>query len=226
MTRHGLLTLAAVAAAILSAGCGAQQGDMTPPPPELMLADFTAPETPAGTDPAEWQVIIGGVVGGNSQATFEAGERWASFAGTIKLSALAPGIARVRAPYGKMDLGPYDGLEARVRGDGKNYRIYVKGTGADDWVLYLAPFEAPAGEWTNVRVPFSDFTALIGGVPNVLAAPANAEPVRSIGLMVVEQSEGPFQLDVQWVKAYRETDAAEAADTAEPEPAGAEPTGP
>jgi len=71
-------------------------------------------------------------------------------------------------------------------------------------VSYEARFETPPKKWTTVRIPFGEFRAVFRGVEVSKAAPLDIQRIRTFGFLISEKQAGPFRLEIDWVKAYRE----------------------
>ena len=55
------------------------------------------------------------------------------------------------------DLGQYNGINLKVRGNGEKYLIWIRTPAARfPWDRYIASF-TPADEWSTVEIPFSAF---------------------------------------------------------------------
>ena len=58
-------------------------------------------------------------------------------------------------------------------------------------------------EWVVVRVPFRALRSSIFGQP-VNAPPINLARIRSVGLYMLDGRDGPFRVEVDAVRSYRE----------------------
>ena len=96
-------------------------------------------------------------------------------------------------------MGEFTGLELRVRGDDKTYQIRLH-TDAPR-VAYTQHFRAP-GEWTTLRLPFTDFTPTFRGRDVPSAPPLNRSSINEVGLMLADKQAGDFELFVNFVKVY------------------------
>jgi len=198
----------AVAVAMLVASCtgpkpalvpgeetAKQEGDTVEG--ETVVLDFGRPEAHAG-----WQAINDTVMGGVSHSSAGRGDRGALvFAGTLSLENQG-GFASVRSPKVDVDLTGSHGVAVRVRGDGKAYKLSAGTDRAFDGIMYQAPFATSAGEWTEVRIPFGDFTPTYHGRVLTDRPPLDGEAVRSFGFLISDRQEGPFSLEVAWIKCY------------------------
>ncbi len=173
----------AVAAALFA---GADGGGL------MTIYDFAR-----GDDP--WPSINDGVMGGVSKGAMMLADGCASFRGVVSFDNNG-GFASVRSRPETRDLSGFDGIAVRVRGDGKRYGLRMRTTDAFDGVSYQALIEPPAGEWTEIAVPFADFEPVFRG--RVLAdhPPLDPSRITTFGLMIARQ-EGPFQLDLASIGA-------------------------
>lgn len=152
-------------------------------------------------DEASWQIVNDGVMGGRSKGYFTIEEGMLRFTGTLVTQ--GGGFTSVRINQ-SFNLEGYDGLELRVRGDGRTFEVAV----GDDTrrrgrtVSRRASFETRT-EWTLVRVPFDSFRTTVFGQP-VNAPAIDPANVKRIGLFIVDGIDGPFRLEVDEISAYRD----------------------
>jgi len=186
----------------LSGGAGGGEASMES---IKVVADFS--------DPAEiqrWRSVNDGVMGGVSSGAIAAGsDGTAVFEGVISLENNG-GFASVRTAPRDFALDGFDGLLVRVNGDGKGYKLTARTDNAFDTVMYQAAFETDDGQWREIRIPFSDFTPTYHGRVLSDRAPLQGANVRGIGLLISDKQEGPFRLEIAFIKAYPAATAAEA----------------
>lgn len=161
--------------------------------PAAPLFDFAAGEP-------GWYTVDDNVMGGNSQSDVQVGAESGllTFAGKVSLENNG-GFASTRSQEASYNLGMFDGIVLRVRGDGKAYRfrVYTEATGRD--VAYTAIFETEADSWIEVYIPFSDMVPLYRGFVVNRAGPLNSAQISSFGLMIAEKQQGEFRLEVDWI---------------------------
>jgi hypothetical protein len=58
------------------------------------------------------------------------------------------------------------------------------------------------GSWETVRVPFNSLEESAHGEP-VSADPLDRSAVTSFGIYIIDGNDGPFRLEVDWIRAYR-----------------------
>lgn len=167
--------------------------------PRLVMYEFSR-----SSDANEWRTINDTVMGGVSSSTFRTpGDGIGVFAGHVSLENYG-GFASVRSRPKFRDLSEWQGVALRVRGDGRSYKLGLKTDASWDSVIYQASFQTVAGQWMEVRLPFNTCCAPSFRGQDVPDAPAlNPARIFQISLMISEKQEGPFQLEIDWIAAYR-----------------------
>lgn len=170
-------------------------------------SDANHPETPMprtlfafdDADEATWDVVNDGVMGGRSAGFVTVADGALRFTGTLVTQ--GGGFTSVRAARA-VDLTGQVGLELRVIGNGREFEVEVN-DGLGNFgraVSRRAPFPT-SDEWTVVRVPFSALRSSIFGQA-VNAPPINLSRVRGIGLYILDGQDGPFRLEVDYIRSY------------------------
>ncbi len=175
-------------------GIISSDGNTSTGPDPVTLFDFNSDEE------ASWQVVNDGVMGGRSQGYVAVAEGALRFTGTLVTR--GGGFTSVRTDK-SVDLRGYEGLELRVRGNGRSFEVEVSdGTRLRGRsVSRRAPFET-SDEWAMVRVPFNALRATVFGQP-VRVAPIELSKVVRFGLYILDGKDGPFRLEVDAIHAYR-----------------------
>lgn len=162
---------------------------------ETMILDFTAAEKTA------WEAIDDRIMGGSSQSTPEyidgVGLR---FSGQVSLENDG-GFASLRSAESLYDLSAASSLKLRVLGDGKSYKISLRTDVFFDGVSYQSEFQTEAGTWQEVDLPFESFLPTHHGLKLTTVAPMDTANVKSFGIFIAGKQDGPFQLDIAWIKA-------------------------
>jgi monofunctional biosynthetic peptidoglycan transglycosylase len=149
---------------------------------------------------ADWAIVNDGVMGGLSSSEFvDSGAGFAVFRGELSLENNG-GFASVRGtvPTGAME--QHSGLALRVRGDGRSYQVRLRTNRQFDGVAYMAEFQTRAGAWQTIEIPFSAFEATYRGMKPRGAPELVPGEVRQLGLLIGDKVEGPFRLDVEWIR--------------------------
>ena len=93
-----------------------------------------------------------------------------------------------------------------MRGDGRRYTFRLttwRARRGGYEPAYWADFETRDGTWETVEVPFSRFRPHWRG--RWLDGPElDPAAVDGLGLMIYDGKDGPFQLEVDWIRAYRD----------------------
>jgi monofunctional biosynthetic peptidoglycan transglycosylase len=150
---------------------------------------------------AEWFAIGDQVMGGVSSGGLRHEGQWGVFEGEVSLEN-GGGFFSVRSQPQRRDLSEFAGLAARVRGDGQRYKLRLKTDDRFDGIVYQALIEPPAGKWTTLEVPFTDFGAVFRGRPVPDAPPLDPARVQAVGLLISDGQAGPFRLEIAWLEAY------------------------
>jgi NADH dehydrogenase [ubiquinone] 1 alpha subcomplex assembly factor 1 len=142
------------------------------------------------------------VMGGRSASRFRAtGEGTGVFEGIVSREN-GGGFASVRCGIPNTDLGMAPGVLLRVRGDGHRYRLSLRNDRRLSGVNYLQGFHPPKDEWAEIHLPFAGFRASLRGRTPPDAPPLNPRRIRQVGLMIADGQEGPFQLELAWIRAW------------------------
>ena len=150
---------------------------------------------------ADWVVVNDGVMGGVSSSAFvDSDSGYATFRGELSLDNNG-GFASVRGEIQEGMLAGRSVLVLRVRGDGRTYQVRFRTDGRFDGVAYRAEFATRADEWLTVTVPMSDFEPTFRGRRPRGAPPLDVSVIQQIGLLLADYEEGPFRLDVAWIRA-------------------------
>lgn len=164
---------------------------------DSMLFDFKKPADADG-----WVIINDGVMGGLSQSSMTVTEEGiAVFQGTVSLRNYG-GFASTRTRPRTLGLDNFSGILVRVRGDGRNYQFRIRTSGRFDGVAYGYEFATVKGEWLTVRVPFADCVPTFRGRVLSGVDPVQPELIQQVGFMIADKKEGPFRLEIDWIKAY------------------------
>lgn len=180
---------------------------------------------PAQSDELGWEIVNDGVMGGLSKGKVEiTSEGTMRFSGNLSLKNNG-GFSTVRSNDVRLNLSNDLGLLLRVRGDGRTYeaRLASDARHRGMEVSFMGEFKTTKGEWTQVKVPFDSFKGSFRGMdlPDKVLDPSQ---IQRIGILLADKQEGPFELEVDWIRTYgkgqgdfvaRETDAPAAAESAE-----------
>ncbi len=164
----------------------------------LTATVFAAPVFEFDAPKATWFVRNDGVMGGVSSSTVAVQNGVLVFAGRISL-ANGGGFAGIRTTLGRYDLSGASAVVIRVRGDGKRYALQL-GDNLVRGVTYRTDFATVAGQWLEVRAPFSAMRATRSG-EFVRAAALRTDRVAFFGFITRHPRAELFKLEVDWIRA-------------------------
>ena len=144
-----------------------------------------------------WSPIDDRVMGGSSTSCLRFDPiGHAIFQGTVKPDNNG-GFASVRTHA--MDLGAMSAIAyvLKIQSDGKRYKFNLRMEDNFDGVTYQTAFVTPAGVWTSLHLPVSQFTATFRGRPVPDAPSLDPTLVRQAGFLIADQQIGDFSLNVQ-----------------------------
>jgi len=176
----------------------APQEAMSAPKKELVIFNFKNPDSFK-----PWQTVNDTVMGGVSESSLKPGGRGtALFTGTVSLKnsgGFCTASSRENKDY---DLSGYTGIAARVRGDGKAYKLTLKADTSFNGFAYQFDVATKKDQWMTIRAPFKEFTARFRGKPKPEAPAVKTSAITSFGFLIADKQEGPFSLEIEWIKAY------------------------
>lgn len=158
-------------------------------PESLLLTDFESRRL-------SWTTVNDDVMGGRSKGGFEIEDGTLVFRGATNTD--GGGFSSIRTSPEQLGLQGHEAIRLRVRGDGRTYTFRLD-TGSAQ-AVYWAEFATSKDEWTEVRLPIDSFVARWRGRVLGLPAPDPAEVI-AIGFMIYDKLEGPFRLEVDWIRA-------------------------
>jgi len=162
-------------------------------------ADKTVYDFQTATNAAAWQVVNDDVMGGVSTGSFRLTNGAALFQGEVSLENNG-GFASVRSLPARHDLAGGDTFVVRVRGDGRRYKFTARTDPSFDSAIYQCVFATKKGEWEEHRLPFKQFVATFRGRVLSSEPPLDAAKVTSVGFLISDKQDGPFQLEVASIK--------------------------
>lgn len=151
----------------------------------------------------KWVSVNDNVMGGVSDGGFRiTDDEVLVFSGNLSLKNRG-GFASIRTKPAKLGLGGYDTIALRVRGDGRTYYFDLRTPALFAATSYRVPLKTTKGAWQEVRFPLKDFEYTSFGRRVARGGKLQADKVQSIGFTVADKREGPFRLEVQWIRGEK-----------------------
>lgn len=183
-----LILLPCLAAAVLALAAEAEDAPVKP-------LDTNAVDLP-------WRTVNDNVMGGRSRGGATKLDGRLLFAGSTNTN--GGGFSSIRAELDRpLDLSGAEGIEMRVKGDGRTYTLMVRSTARyrRSLIWYRADVRTQAGTWTDVRVAWADLEPRWRG--RALRGPAlDVERITGLGLMIYDKRDGPFRLEVERISTF------------------------
>ncbi len=165
-------------------------------------------------------VVMGGVSSSTLSVSPLGGEKGGAagiFAGNVT-QANNGGFASVRSKNfsPSLDISAYDGFEIRLKGDGQRYKFIARTEDSFDGVGYTCSFDTSPGSWQTIRIPFTklipvfrsktvmDRSPFVGESSHVSSLQFMLSKFEYDGKLNPSWREGPFELPIQYVRAYIE----------------------
>ena len=167
----------------------AQTPDNSDHPP---LVSFEAPE-----ELQAWRTVNDTVMGGRSSGGAGLTDTQLVFSGV--LNTRGGGFSSVRRTMEEGALKGSEGLVLSIRSDGRAYRVIARTDArflgrAVSYQAEIPP--SPAGEWSQVDVPFDAFVPSVFG-RRVPADPFDPARVNELGFIIADAVDGPFSMQVR-----------------------------
>lgn len=164
--------------------------DMEPLP---LIFDFTE-----GDIREKWIVVNDNVMGGRSKGGFEFIKDKLVFSGSTNTN--GGGFSSIRTNLIDFYFKDKTGLHIRYKGDGRTFKLGVRMEGKS--VSYRSNFTTGNG-WQEVKIPFDEMNVSWRGRPlSKDEHPLIKSKICSIEFMIYDKQDGPFKLQVDWIKSY------------------------
>lgn len=165
---------------------------------ERLIFEFKNPD-----EIEDWRIVNDGVMGGLSRSEIvRSNTNTAIFKGTVSLENNG-GFASTRTTPHSYDLDGHNGILLRLKGDGKIYQFRLRTNDRFDGVAYRYQFATEANNWMIIDIPFNECVAVFRGRILKDEEPIQPEKIQQIGFLISDKQAGNFQLEIDWIKAYK-----------------------
>lgn len=149
-----------------------------------------------------WQIVVDGVMGGRSSGRVTETSGILAFTGDLSLENNG-GFSQLRRPVSGDAFGGAEGIELKVRGDGRTYIFDLRASNARVMAgSYQQQFDTIDGTWITLRLPFEDFRLHSFGREISNAPTLSPDRIESIGVTLADKVEGDFLLEVDFIGTY------------------------
>jgi monofunctional biosynthetic peptidoglycan transglycosylase len=150
-----------------------------------------------------WRIVNDGVMGGLSRSEIVYSDNnTAVFKGTVSLENNG-GFASTRTTPRPFNLDGHHGILLRVKGDGKGYQFRLRANDRFDGVSYRYQFATTVDAWMVIDIPFHECVPVFRGRILEDVEPIRPEDIQQIGFLISNKQAGKFQLEIDWIKAYK-----------------------
>lgn len=154
---------------------------------------------------ADWKTVDDVVMGGKSNSSLEWRDidipvddtpRGAlSFRGDVNLD--GGGFCSARTEWSRpRDCSGASRVRLVVRGDGKQYRWTIRTPELPAGASLRHPFQPGSRDWQTIELPLSAFAPWRRGTRLDIPDSSDFSAVESIGILIADKQEGPFELDI------------------------------
>lgn len=179
--------------------------------------DLLQPDSHALSLLNRFQVTTDRVLGGMSTATLTA-KRYKFFtsgvfsgvvdfvdqSGSAEATARGGFAAfRTKADERVRNFSAFDGLELRVKTDGRIYTLNVKCADYPADALWQCKIVTLPNKWVTIGIPFRDLVLTRRGRIEPERTPVSSEAISGVGVLLADGKNGPFKFEVQWARAVR-----------------------
>jgi len=153
----------------------------------------------------QWISVNDNVMGGISEGGFRISEdNTLVFSGNLSLENRG-GFTSIRTRPKDLNLEGYDTIALRLKGDGRIYYINLMNSSRSAASSYRAPIKTKKDNWQEVRISLKDFVYTSFGRIVARAAPLKTKDIQSLGITLADKKEGPFRLELSWIRAEKGT---------------------
>jgi uncharacterized surface protein with fasciclin (FAS1) repeats len=164
---------------------------------------------------ARWLSVNDTVMGGVSEGGFRiTDDKTLEFFGNLSLKNRG-GFASIRTRPAELDLGDFDKIVLRLKGDGRAYYFELRTAALGGAESYRVPVETSQA-WQEVSLPLTDFVYTSFGRRVPGAPPLRPSRIQSLGFMLADKKAGPFRLEIGSIRAEKGTASAEQTDAITP----------
>ena len=150
---------------------------------------------------SKWVTVNDNVMGGRSKGGFVIKKDRLIFSGATNTN--GGGFSSIRTKPQNLDFQNKQGVIIKFKGDGRTYKFDARMGNSS--VAHRVDFKTKANpkDWQTVKIDFASLSPTWRGMALYgRRFELDAANIRSIGFMIYDKKDGPFELKVDWIKAY------------------------
>lgn len=149
----------------------------------------------------KWRIVNDDVMGGKSSSVVAIKNNEIIFSGSVSLKNNG-GFASLRSPVKDYNFEGYEGIELKIKGDGKLYSISMKETTYFTGQFYTANFKSKKDEWVTLQIPFDKFKLYYFGRETNSDKKVPLPGIKEISFLIGDKQEGDFQVLIDYINLY------------------------
>ncbi len=149
----------------------------------------------------KWRIVNDGVMGGLSSSKVNVKDDKIIFSGNVSLENNG-GFASMRSPVKDYNFEKHNGIEIKIKGDGKRYSISMKETTYFSGYFYTSTFETKIDEWITVKIPFNQFKLYYFGKETNSGKKIPLNNIKEISLLIGDKQAGEFKSEIDYIILY------------------------
>jgi len=150
----------------------------------------------------KWIVVNDDVMGGVSKSNvYLHSDGYLIFAGDLSTD-YGGGFASIRTYHTNWQVGNYEGIILKVKGDGKTYQFRCRLANNLNQIAYRHYFNTNENDWQRIFLPFKDFLPTYRGRVLRNLPKIDPEKISQFGIMISDKQVGNFKLKIDWIGVY------------------------
>lgn len=166
------------------------------------IIDHTSVTNDASNNVNRWYSLNDNVMGGKSVGTFSQKNDHLHFHGSINTD--GGGFASIRRKISAEPFSNVDRIRLAVQSDKRAYSVQLQDeNGTQQSISHRAPIAVKAtDDYEVIEIQLKDLVPMFRG-RNIQAAKFNTATARTIGIMLSDSIDGPFNLKLAWIDVCR-----------------------
>lgn len=147
-----------------------------------------------------WEVVNDGVMGGLSQSKVITLSNSIQFSGEISLKNNG-GFASLRGGRNYEDLSGYSSVIIKYRSTGQDFALRLLKNDVYYLPYFKHGFQTTDWEWKSLKIPLATFKEyVLSSETGNSITNQDLEKIKRIGIIVSNKEEGPFKIEIDFIK--------------------------